>query len=1626
MGLGSPAYEIEWSQDENFESISGSATASSSNYLHTDNLPDGTWFIRVRAVDGLDQKSEWSDSGQVLVDTTAPTTPGTPSTTTPTSDSTPAWSWSASTDSGVGLKDPAYEIEWSQDENFETISGSSNTNDTNYTTEDNLGDGTWYFRVRAVDNLENKSEFSQAGSVLIDTTAPSIPGTPVTDSPTSESNITWSFDESTDSGVGLKNPAYEVQWSQDENFSDIAGSSTTAAGGTFETSLTGDGRWYARLRAVDITDNKSEWSDSGQVLVDTTAPTTPGTPSTTTPTSDSTPAWSWSASTDSGVGLKDPAYEIEWSQDENFENIIGSSTSAENSFTHTSDLDDGTWYLRVRALDAVVNASDWANGNVVIDSTAPTTPGTPSTTTPTSDSTPAWSWTASTDSGVGLADDAYLIEWSMDDGFELGVNNGEASDNSFSHPDQLADGTWYFRVRSIDKTGNLSEYSQPGSVLIDTTAPSVPGIPSTTSPTTNNIPSWTWSSSTDNSGSGLADDAYLLEWSQDNEFSSIAGSTTVATNSYTHSTPLADGTWYIRVRAVDIVGNESDFAASGNVVIDTTPPSTPGTPTTSTPTSDSTPTWLWSPSTDNVIGLTASPYYIEWSQDNEFSSIAGSTTVATNSYTHSTPLADGTWYIRVRAVDKLNNASEFSDSGLVQISTDGPSDPGQPSTSSPTTDSTPAWTWSESTAASGLANPAYYIEWSMDSDFLLGVDSDTSNTNSFTHTDSLSDGIWYVRVRSEDNTGIFSSYSPAAQVQIDTTAPTTPGTPSTTTPTSDSTPAWTWSAATDAGVGLKDPAYEIEWSEDEDFNDVAGSTSTNDTSFTHTDDLADGTWYIRIRATDSLDNQSAWSDAAQVQIDTTAPTTPGTPSTTTPTSDSTPAWSWSASTDSGVGLKDPAYEVQWSQNSEFTGEVSTDTTNNTSFTHADNLADGTWYVRVRSIDNVNNQSAYSPAAQVQIDTTAPTAPGTPSTGQEYTNDPTPTWNWSASTDSGVGLGSPAYEVQWSMDSGFISGVSDSTAGGASFTHTNDLSSGTWYFRVRAIDEVGNQSGWSGAGSIVIDTDSPTAPGTPNTLQSPTTDNTPLWTWSESADSGSGFTDSPYQVQWSRDDNFTNEVNEATSQTESYQHTAPLSDGSWHFRVRAVDNAGNHSSWSAHATVIIDSTAPTVPENLNTTSPTKDSTPTWNWTASTDSGVGLKDPAYEVQWSYSSSFTGSVSTLTTNETTYTHEEELGFGIWHFRVRAIDNLENKSAWAVSSVNIDNTPPVLTSITAHAGSDGALITWTTNEAASSKVEYGAMDLSSSTAELNTDPRVTSHSMQVKELPSCATFKFRVISTDQLDNQAESSESYFTTTGCSGDAVITGQASGIIENSGGQVNLINGTASVSLNIPAMAISDSAVFQIKQLSPEPVISTISQPSGQHLLGSHLYDFKAVNNDNDLITSFASSVNVSIGYAENELAGFDLGSLAIYRHDGSSWHKLNDCQVNISSKKINCQTNNFSVFGLFGARTVAPPALPRGGGTIVPKTVNELTEENAVTNPGSSNNQQSAKEDGAASKVEAASENRGLSSSFIRTVGNAIKRPAAWASLTLLLVVTTVLVIIKKRSSKDRTRHVPYGIHRDD
>jgi len=98
-------------------------------------------------------------------------------------------------------------------------------------------------------------------------------------------------------------------------------------------------------------------------------------------------------------------------------------------------------------------------------------------------------------------------------------------------------------------------------------------------------------------------------------------------------------------------------------------------------------------------------------------------------------------------------------------------------------------------------------------------------------------------------------------------------------------------------------------------------------------------------------------------------------------------------------------------------------------------------------------------------------------------------------------------------------------------------------------------------------------------------------------------------------------------------------------------------------------------------------------------------------------------------------------------------------------DATPPAISNIQVSTGAISAIITWSTDELASSQVEYGPTAGYGTTTTLENDPAsaasmgVVSHSVELTGLDAEITYHYRVKSKDAAGNEKVSGDKTFTT---------------------------------------------------------------------------------------------------------------------------------------------------------------------------------------------------------------------------------------------------------------------------
>jgi hypothetical protein len=377
--------------------------------------------------------------------------------------------------------------------------------------------------------------------------------------------------------------------------------------------------------------------------------------------------------------------------------------------------------------------------------------------------------------------------------------------------------------------------------------------------------------------------------------------------------------------------------------------------------------------------------------------------------------------------------------------------------------------------------------------------------------------------------------------------------------------------------------------------------------------LPDGDYVFRVQATDAAEEQTVESRA--FTVDTVAPAVGVVSGPAGPMNDTMPSFGFTdeagATVECSVDQGVPAY-----------GPCTTAS----SHTVAAPLVDGSYVFRVRATDGAGNQASASQAFSVD---TAPPPLSIDSGPAGPTNDATPSFGFTAEAGA---------TVQCSVDQGTPAYGPCTTA--SSHTVAAALADASYVFRVRGTDAAGNEVELTRAFSV--DTVAPAV----GVVSGPTNDTTPSF----------GFTAEVGATVECSVDHGTPAYGPCTTAS-SHTVAAPLADGSYVFRVRATDGAGNEAS--ASQAFSVDTAAPSLSIDSGPAGPTNDTMPSFGFTAeagatvqcSLDQGIPAYGPC-------------------TSTTTHVVGTPLSQGSYVFRVRATK--VGNHAIVSRAFTVDTTPP------------------------------------------------------------------------------------------------------------------------------------------------------------------------------------------------------------------------------------------------------------------------------------------------------------------------------------------------------------------
>jgi len=441
----------------------------------------------------------------------------------------------------------------------------------------------------------------------------------------------------------------------------------------------------------------------------------------------------------------------------------------------------------------------------------------------------------------------------------------------------------------------------------------------------------------------------------------------------------------------------------------------------------------------------------------------------------------------------------------------------------------------------------------------------------------------------------------------------------------------------------------------------------------------------------------------------------------------------------------------WENGGQDSGWVDYSSTSSFTLTSGDGLK--TVYVKFK--DSFGNEvGAYSDT--ITLDTTAPQAKNP--FVQDVSNAQTSEWriffNWAKATESDF----TKYEVYFATSStGPFTLLKTITDRDLNYVLHENLTQGQQYcYEARYYDDLQNYSETSPvcqvAGGQPADT---VPPEISNVAVSEITVSSAKITWQTNEPAST-------QVLYSVDNSFSKIQGVAGYDT---FHSVTLvglnASTTYNFKVKSCDASNNCSESSPlqFTTLAGDITPPSI-SNISVSEITHNSAKiSWITDEPSDSFV---------EYSTTSGFSYGIM-VGSKEATTSHSVLLtnlnASTTYYFKVHSRDSAGNEAISLESSFTtqpalpLDTTPPTISNVTvSNIQYNTALISWQTDEPASSYVEFG---LSTSYGRIyGQDELVTSHSVQLpKDLTPDSTYHFRVRSRDSAGNEAISQDFTFTT---------------------------------------------------------------------------------------------------------------------------------------------------------------------------------------------------------------------------------------------------------------------------
>jgi len=1298
---GANAYQFQFDNDSDFNSpvftspdgtVPGETPVSTTTYK-PESMNSGIrfyWHVRSRDTAG-NWGTEWSTSRSLIVQESLPAAPALASPAAGfVTNTLPTLTWN---NVAGGYR---YQVQISATSNFSGTILEDRIKDSGVLThkvETPLVDGTWYWRVRAINETEGAGDWSSTRSFILDTVPPAapVPSSPAADA-TLRTTPTFTWSIPTSAMVFQFEYGTSIDGTIDK-YVPIYLSLTLSNASHIPPAMT-IGGYYWHARARDLAGNWSEWSGLRKINI---YPPILGAPSSLSPATGAlfnNPAQTFSWVNVAGA----KSYTIQFADTSSF-SVSDPDTQTVNpgigilSYTVSPPvtLHDGIWYWHVATTNATDETGAWSPARTfTLDTVGPAAPmlSLPADNASGIRAIPIFTWLSSTG--------ATAYQFRLDDSPEFdsplvitpdgGTNQGTPITTTSYKPTGLVQlTTYYWQVRARDAAGNWGDWSTKRTIRI---LPTIPVAPVITAPasrliTNDTTPTFAWNSVVD----GVT---YRLQVDNQSTFTSpeIDMTDTQGALTYTPDVSLpGDGIYYWRVCGINANAEPGAWSAAVYFTLDTLGPGAPvlSLPVDNAPNIRGIPTFSW------LVSTGANAYQFRLDDNNDFSSpeaitpdgisITG-TPLAVSSYKPVGLVLLTPYFWQVRARDVAGNWGEWSVSRTVTFLPVIPAAPvlTSPSVKALTRDTSPIFTWNPVT--DGIT---YQIQVDNLSTFASPEIDIPDTGGELTYKPAspfTADGLYYWRVRAKNANAEFGAWSIVRYFTLDTIPPVPPllYLPADNASNIRAIPIFSWNASPGA------TAYQFRLDDSNNFStplvitpdggEIPG-TPLSSVSYKPAGLALLKPYFWQVRARDAAGNWGDWSIARTITI---LPTIPVSPVLTSPaaksvTNDTTPTFTWNPVTDGQT------YQFQLDTVSTFASpdvDVS-DTGGSLVYTLNSALpSDGLYYWRVRAVNANNEPGTWSALRYFTLDTTPPLPPilSLPVDNASGIRS-IPVFSWSSSS------GAVAYQLRIDDSSDFSSSIVTTPDGseipGTPLAVTSYKPTGLailtpYFWQVRARDVAGNWGNWSSSRVITILPPIPAAPVlTSLPIKAVTNNTTPTFAWNAAA---GGVT---YHFQLDNQSTFASPEEDIGDTNGSLTHTlaVPLaSDGLYYWRVRAKNASNEPGAWSAVSYFTLDTVPPPAPI---LSSPADGLTPVgipmFYWTAVTGAA------AYQFQLDKNNNFSSPFFTtpgdtipgVPITTTSYKPAGLVNGTVYYWHVRARDTAGNWGAWSTScTINVQESLP------------------------------------------------------------------------------------------------------------------------------------------------------------------------------------------------------------------------------------------------------------------------------------------------------------------------------------------------------------------